>query len=294
MARTQSYRPFAVGTALGDDVLLLKTLRGAETLGRPFQYELELLSESQSIDFNAIVGTNATVRLPVGDDAVRYINGYVIGFEMVRPLKRVTEYRAVLAPWLWFLTRTADCRIYQNKSVVDIFKDVFQRNGFQDLDVRLSGSYTPREYCVQYRQTDFQFVSRLMEEEGIYYFFEHKDGGHVLVLADAAGAHAPYSGYETVIFHPQSEEEGPLDREHVWDFSRHAQVEPGGYAHTDFDFESPRKSLLSVANANWPHPGELPGVRLPRRLRPDQRKRALRTHPHGGAGRPARGSAGQG
>ena len=89
-------------------------------------------------------------------------------------------------PWLWFLTRTSDCRIFQEKTVPDIIKEIFRDHGFTDFEERLSGSYRTWVYCVQYRETDFNFVSRLMEQEGIYYYFKHENGKHTLVLADSA------------------------------------------------------------------------------------------------------------
>src|SRR5262249_12579214 len=101
-------------------------------------------------------------------------------------------YRAEVVPWLWFLTRTANCRIFQNLSVPDIIEKVFKDFGFQpntNYKLALDGSYEPREYCVQYRETAFNFISRLAEHEGIYYFFKHEDGKHTMVLADSA---SPY------------------------------------------------------------------------------------------------------
>src|SRR5208282_303386 len=97
---------------------------------------------------------------------------------------------------LGFLTRTSDCRIFQEKSVPDILEEVFKGHGFNDYQLNLSASHSQREYCVQYRETDFNFVSRLMEQEGIYYFFEHQEDKHTMVLADSISAHNPFPGYE--------------------------------------------------------------------------------------------------
>src|SRR5690606_5191972 len=100
-------------------------------------------------------------------------------------------YRLVLRPWLWLLSRTEDCRIFSSKSVPDIIREVFEDAGFSDFRMALSESYDRVEYCVQYRESDFAFVSRLMEEEGMYYFFEHSEDRHMLVLADAKSSHKP-------------------------------------------------------------------------------------------------------
>ena len=115
---------------------------------------------------------------------------------------RYGVYRAELSPWLWFLTRTADCRIFQNKKVPDIIKEIFREQGFTDFKDALGGSYREWEYCVQYRETDFNFVSRLMEQEGMYYYFTHENGKNFLVLSDGIGSHDVFSNYETVPYFP--------------------------------------------------------------------------------------------
>ena len=111
---------------------------------------------------------------------------------------RFTSYSATLYPWLWLMTMNSDCQIFQNMTVPDIIKKVFSNLGFSDFKDSLSGSYTAREYCVQYMETSFAFVSRLMEEEGIFYFFTHTASAHTLVLADDASAFNPCPGTSTV------------------------------------------------------------------------------------------------
>lgn len=174
--RTQAYRVMGVGTPLGEDVLLLQSMSGNETLGEMFEYELDLISEMHDIDFNKILGQNVTVRLNYGEDKTRYFNGFVSHFVQTDESDQMAHYQATVVPWLWFLTRTSDSRIFQKQTVPDIIKGIFRERGFTDFDDRLSGSYREWEYCVQYRETDFHFISRLMEQEGIYYFFEHEDG----------------------------------------------------------------------------------------------------------------------
>ena len=121
--------------------------------------------------------------------AYRYFNGYVTRFAQGGMVGRYYEYRMTVRPWLWFLTRTADCRIFQEKTVPEIVKEVFADHSVAVFEDGLTGTYGRREYCVQYRETDFDFVSRLMEEEGIYYYFEHQDGRHVLKLVDSYSGH---------------------------------------------------------------------------------------------------------
>src|SRR5260370_34637945 len=105
-----------------------------------------------------------------------------------------------MSAWLWFLKRTADCRIFQNKNVPDIIQKIFGDLGFQDFKLRLYGTFAPRDYCVQYRESDFNFVSRLMEEEGIYYYFSHDKKGHTLVIADTPQGHADVPDFPKAIY----------------------------------------------------------------------------------------------
>lgn len=186
MPKTQANTFVSVSTPLGSDVLLLETLSGVESISRPFHFELGLLSEDPEIDFTKIVGQPITITLDLhGANEPRYVHGHIRSFTQLRNRDGFAHYRAELVPWLWFLTQTTDCRIFQNKRVDEIIEQVCQDLGHRDLRSDLSGSYAKLEYCVQYRETDFAFVSRLMEHFGISYFFEHKKDKHVLVLVDS-------------------------------------------------------------------------------------------------------------
>ena len=136
--------------------------------------------------------------LELADGSTRYFNGLVSHFQQTFSHDRFSHYRATLSPWLWFLTRTADCRIFQEMTIPDILKQVFRDHGFTDFEESLSATYKEWEYCVQYRETDFNFISRLMEQEGIYYYFKHEDGKHTLVLCDGYSSHTAVTGYDTI------------------------------------------------------------------------------------------------
>ena len=250
MDRTQANRTVSVTTPLGEDVLLFKSLSFTEPLGRLFQGELELVSESQNIDFSAIVGQNITVALAKADGTPRYFNAYVSRFAQASNVGLLTRYRATLVPWLWFLTRTSDCRIFQGQTIPQIIKQLFQENGFGDVTDALTGSYAAWDYCVQYRETDFNFVSRLMEHEGIYYFFEHEETKHTIVLADSPGAHQPYPGYGEIAFRSVPDQSG---REYVTDWAIEQVVQPGTVVLNDYDFTVPKKSLEAQAHIARDH-----------------------------------------
>jgi len=250
--RSQEYRPMAIGTPLGEDVLLIRSIDGIEELGRLFEYRLELVSEESNLNFQDIVGQNVTIRVQrSANEEPRYFNGYVSSFTHVRCAGDQTEYAATIVPWLWFLTRSSDCRIYQNKTVPEIIQEVFREAGFTDFESRLQGDYGQWEYCVQYRETHFNFVSRLMEQEGIYYYFLHENGRHVLVLADGASAHEVVENYEEIQYRPPTD--SLREREYISDWSFRHRVQPGIYTHTDFDFKVPNKNLVSSSNVTRQH-----------------------------------------
>jgi len=259
MPPSQLERSLSATTPLGEDVLLLRRMTGSERLGAPFEYQLELVSENIEIDPADLLGQPIAVRLNLLDDDFRQFNGLVSRFSHTGFDGDVAVYQATLVPWLWFLTRTADCRIFQDQTAPEIIKVVFRELGFTDFEERLSGSYRQRGYCVQYRETDFNFVSRLMEQEGIYYYFLHADGKHTLVLADGYSAHETVDGYAEVPYYPPTE--GTLrERDHIDAWSVAKAVQPGAYAHTDFDFTAPRKGL--AAKRSDPKSHELAGLEV--------------------------------
>src|SRR3954451_9466305 len=171
MAYTQANRRIAISTPLGEDAVLLRGFTGTEAMSRLFHFDLDLLSENDALSMRDVVGQKADIRLFDEKGNERCWNGYISRFSQGSQHKRFTSYHAEMVPWLWFLTRTADCRIFQKKKVPQIIETIFNDLGFKDYQFRLYGEFDERDYCVQYRETDFNFVSRLMEEEGIGYYF---------------------------------------------------------------------------------------------------------------------------
>jgi type VI secretion system secreted protein VgrG len=191
----QAARALRIDTPLGADALLLRSFSGQEAVSQLFRFQLELLSEHDDIDFDSIVGKNVTVHLQIVDSE-RNLNGFISRFAQGGRDGRFTRYHGEMVPWLWFLTRKSDCKIFQRMTAPDIIKKIFDDLGFKDYELRLyNNPYRQREYCVQYRETNFNFVTRLMEEEGICYFFEHDQTGakHTLVLGDETAAHKAVS-----------------------------------------------------------------------------------------------------
>src|SRR5258706_941366 len=249
--RTQTSRQIAIATPLGEDVLLFRHATITEYLGRMFQMEEDVFS-AEPFKFSDIVGQNATIRLEQRDGNIRYFNGFVTRIMHTGGSERVAHYRLTLSPWLWFLTRTSDCRIFQKIKVPDIIVQVFREKGFTDFSIEnLHGTYTEREYCVQYRETDFNFVSRLMEEEGIYYYFKYEDGKHTLMLCDSSASHAAYPGYEKIPYFPPND--GSREQEYIWEWQIEQEVQPGKYAVTDYNFQTPGTDLSNTSTMAREH-----------------------------------------
>ncbi|HSE57855.1 MAG TPA: type VI secretion system tip protein VgrG, partial [Nitrospiraceae bacterium] len=241
MPLTQANRLIAINTPLGPDVLLLRGFTGQEAISRLFSFELDLLSTDPEIKFKDIIGQTVTLRVVLGRDKERFFNGVISRFMQTGSDAGLANYRATMVPKLWFLTRTADCRIFQNKKVPDIIQEILKENGITDIKTVLKGPYEARDYCVQYRETDFNFVSRLMEQYGICYFFEHVDGKHTVVLADDLSAHQPCPEQSKVSWNPQGSDS--LAEDVITSLQWEESLRFGKYAVTDYNFETPSTSL---------------------------------------------------
>src|SRR5262245_42844405 len=205
--------------------LVFQSLKGREELGRPFEFRVELLSEDQAIKLDQVLGKNLTITIEFTDERKRYFNGDVVQFLQVsKTIDKYYCYEAVLRPRLWFLSYTSDCKIFQKKSVPDIIKVVLDEHGITDVKKSLSATYNPREYFVQYNESDFAFISRLMQEEGIYFFFEHAKDKHTLVLADSLSAHQSIEGEATI---PYMLKKAGYSKDIIYNWCVVQQVEPG-------------------------------------------------------------------
>jgi len=255
----QANRRLAVKTPLADDTLLLRSLNGSEGISRLFQFQLELLSEDDSLKSDQLLGQKISARILLADGSDRNWHGFVSRFSQGGRNANLTSYHAEIVPWLWFLTRTADCRIFQTQTVPEIVQKIFHDLNFQDFELRLYRSYSKRDYCVQYRETDFNFVSRLMEEEGIFYFFDHSGGSDKLILGDDPAAHKPCPNQPKVRYELTAG--GWQDDDVVLGWEKVEEFRPGSWAHTDYNFEQPSGNLMvSVSGANpyeiYDYPGE--------------------------------------
>ena len=247
----QDQRSVKITSPFGENALLFVRLSAREQVSQAFQYDLTLYSEEGNLDADKILGQALVVTLDTGHHK-RYFHGLVSEFAQTGYNERFHEYRAVVRPWLWFLSRTADCRIFQGKNVPDIFKAVCQQAGFQDFELKL-GTYQPREYCVQYRESDFNFVSRLLEQEGIFYYFEHTADKHTLVLTDDVSKCKPIDGYDSVPFYPATGNEGRRERDHLNAWSMQKTFLAGSYATREYNLEQPTPILAGTSSISRKH-----------------------------------------
>lgn len=243
---TQENRQIELVTPLGKDVLLLIEAGVNESISELFTIDLDLLSEDADIDFESILGKQVTIKLGLPNDKIRYFNGFVGHFQGGGIKHGLSHYQARIYPWLWFLTHTHDCRIFQNKTVPDIIKQIFEDLSFNDVEYRLTEEYREWEYCVQYRESDFNFVSRLMEHEGIFYYFIHEEERHTLILADSNASVQPYDGFETIPFAVTDASGSFVTREAIRSVHMEKHLHSGAFTQRDFDFKVPGKNLTTL------------------------------------------------
>jgi type VI secretion system secreted protein VgrG len=260
MSYTQDNRPIRIYTPLGDNVLLLTGLSGVEGISVPFRFELELVSEDHNIAFEKIVGRRVTISIQLPSGNNRFINGVISEFLQggggveVDKGRRLAAYGALLVPELWMLDVTTDSRIFQNLTAPEIIEKILKEYTIS-YKTDLRGQYPKREYCVQYRETDFNFISRLMEDEGIYYYFQHEDKKHTAFLIDRSGCHEKCPGQETARYELSAD--GVSEDDVITGLEWKKQIRYGQYTVKDFNFKLPKGDLeVSVSTKYELGPGK--------------------------------------
>jgi type VI secretion system secreted protein VgrG len=232
--------------------LVFQSMQGGERLGRPFEYNVDLSSRRGDLPSAGMLGRPLSVKLPRRARPPRWFNGMVARLAQVGWNGEQFHYQATLRPLMWLLTRSSNCRVFQNQSVPELVMEMLGAHGVPARKQLGRAGYAPREYVVQYNETDFNFVSRLMEQEGISYYFAHEEGKHTLILIDALTVHDQVPGSEAIPFSSAGDRARDGDgapHERVDAFAVATQIEPGAYVGKDFDFEQPRAPLLSIAHA---------------------------------------------
>jgi type VI secretion system secreted protein VgrG len=239
-------RLLAISGSFPEGTFSVERLAGREGLGQCFGFDVTLLSDSPTVDIAKLVGDTVTVTIDRGPIDPRFIHGFVTRAALVGTFDRHARYVIHVAPWLFLLSGRVNNRIFQKQSVPAIAKALFREHGFADFEDQLSGDYPDREFVVQHRESNLAFVSRLLEKVGIYYFFRHEQGRHVLVLADSPAAHKTVTGSETIPFHPEGSAT-PQAGEQVNRWEMVMQWRVNSVTSSDFDFERPRADLTARA-----------------------------------------------
>lgn len=245
---TQANRPLRVRTPLGADALLLSAVTGVEGVSMPFSFRLDLVSDDDTITAAGLLRRPAVVTLVLPGGEERIIHGLVRRFVQEGGQEGLTLYEAEIVPWLWFLSLSRESCIYEG-TVPEILEAVFRKLKHADFELRCTRTYPRRGFCVQYRETHLDFVSRLMEEEGIFYFFEHSAEKHVLVIADGNDAVRPCPGMASVRMAPQAE---MTQDDVVETLYREETACVGRVVLRDYDFLQPSLNLESTIAAGGP------------------------------------------
>ena len=246
----ETERQLELHSPFGEDKLLIRQFHGAEQLGSCFEYVLSLFSEDHDLDPNKALGEHVSIRVRCGGQPERYIDGLCCEFGHTGSRGRFATYRMVLRPWLWLLSTRSDCRIFQKHTTMEIIKMVVDKWGDSEFELtpRISQTLQPREYCVQYAESDLAFVMRLLEDEGLYFFFEHEEKKHRMIIADAKSAHKPAPGFEKL-----SARKWDGVPASIWGWRSNAAVKSGGVAMRDYDYEKPRADIdVDVSRAKTP------------------------------------------
>jgi type VI secretion system secreted protein VgrG len=238
-----NYLTFTPPSAASSTTFQLISVQGQEKLSTPFTYRLRLVAASNSLDFSTLIGKTATVTLKLTDSVSRYLSGYITRAVMVEADRNHTNasYDVELRPFLWMLNYHSDCRIFQNLTVPVLVTNLLSELGFTDVKNSLTGTYTAREYCVQYNETTFNFINRLFEEEGIFYFFTFTSGVHTLVLGDDPSVFAACVSDSTVNY--RSSANNLRDDYTVNEVELEQRVMPAGYGLGSYEFTTPATNL---------------------------------------------------
>jgi type VI secretion system secreted protein VgrG len=235
----QTDRPLKITTPLGPDILLLHGFKFHEEISHLFDLRVEMVADlKDEVKFDKIIGQGVTVEMGLMDGSKRYFNGIVNRFSQGKRDEKFLHFRARVVPKLWLLRKKVRSRIFQHITVPDILKQVL--TGF-DVSYEIAGTYYQRDFCVQYRESDFAFASRLMEEEGIYYFFKHTDGNHQMVVTDIPNKHPAVPGNSSVVYEEMTGEQRTENRITNWE--KIQELRAGECTLWDHCFELPTNHL---------------------------------------------------
>ncbi len=273
---SQTERLLNIKSTLGTTELLLEKFSGTEALSTPFEFKVALLSPEFSLDIKSLLRTTVTVTIYLADGTTRLFNAVFRSLAQAKegeeiiseretmavtnPHQDLATYEGILVPNVWFLSLDADCKIFQNMTVPAIVTQVLTDKGISDYAFRTQGTYPAREYCVQYRESTLNFISRLLEEEGIFYFFEHTADKHTIVFADKSSLLPACPSQATAQYSYSNDGWVSEGQEGVKSLERIETAHTGKSALTDYYFETPALSLMATLADDheevYDYPGE--------------------------------------
>jgi len=241
-AISQVNQSIGIETSLGPDTLILLGFEGNEEMSGLFHYSLELMSERIDIKAKELIGEKVDIWIKLQNGNKRYFNGYVKSFSCRAEVSHgYRHYTAEIVPWLWFLTKTVDCKIYQNMSALEVIESVLKCDEFANYEINCSNSYEKLDYCVKYLETDYDFISRLLNYNGIYFYFIHEKGNHTLKLHDKV------SGYSECVEESVIHTEGSVTVDHISLWQHDYEFFTGNWAQKDFNYETPANDLSTAS-----------------------------------------------
>jgi len=255
----QSQRTASFNTPSGQDEFSLLKFEASEALSELFTYNIEAASKTENADLQKIMSEKCSVKMTLKNKNERTFNGTLVDAQWLGRDNDLHIYRFTLRPWLWLLSQRADCRIFKNKTAIDIIKEIFKKESSASFDDRTSETLKPIDYCVQYRETDLDFVLRLMEQYGIYYYFKHSDGDHKLVLCDSRSAHDQVQAAAEPTFkeagtsYPFMPKASKMPRqiEHLTHWSTMRRLRTGKIELKDYDFQKSGSDLTAQAEEGF-------------------------------------------
>lgn len=257
----QGQRTASFTTPSGQDKFTLIKFEASEALSELFTYNIEAASKTDNADLQSMMSEKCSIKFTLKNKSERVLNGTLVDAQWLGEQDDLYIYRFTLRPWLWLLSQRADCRIFKNKSAIDIIKEIFGKEGSASFDDRTSETLQPIDYCVQYRETDLDFVLRLMEQYGIYYYFKHSDGDHKLVLCDSRSAHDQVTAAAEPSFQGDASAYSLVKQgnrfprsqvEHLTHWSTMRRLRTGKFELKDYDFEKSESDLTARAEEGFP------------------------------------------
>ena len=251
MELAQGTRAGFLKTPLGDNKLVITSFEGAEGISELFEFRIDALSEAHNLDFDAAIGTNCSVAInSVHQGVKRIFNGVLTEAAWTgKNSDNLSSYRLTLKPWFWLLSRTTKCRIFKDKSAIDIVMDVFREHSFAKVERSTTRSYPTLEYCVQYCESDMDFVSRLLEEYGVSYYFVHSESEHKMILADSTSGYKTKLGGAALSYY-DSDLKSTRTEDALNQWSGVRRFRSGRVKLVDYNYENPKGDMDAESSAS--------------------------------------------